>query len=360
VAAVERPWSRTNLLILAAAERLGVEALALGSVHSDFFMRLRWAEAPGGPRERLISKTRSPYLTQVAQTLSNNKFLARERLAAAGLPVVAGELFDEAHDPRCDRAARARIDAMLERHGELVVKPNWGNRGVGVATRISSFAALAPAYERARSLDRDEEVLVEPQLGGVNLRVAVVGGRVCAAVELRRPELVGDGRRSIRAQLAALNADPRRVDWDQPALESLDHIVEDEVVAQLAVRGLALDAVLDPGARVELCTDELEIIDRSAALAPSWAARAARAAARLGVDVAGVDIHGPAAAVFAGPGADRAGQGGGGQISEVNALPALHLHALPTAGDPQPVFEAFVAYCLQLPGAPPVAVQVEP
>ena len=32
-------------------------------------MRLRWAAAPGGAREVIVSKTRSPFLTEVAQTL---------------------------------------------------------------------------------------------------------------------------------------------------------------------------------------------------------------------------------------------------------------------------------------------------
>jgi hypothetical protein len=30
----------------------------------------------------------------------------------------------------------------------------------------------------------------------------------------------------------------------------------------------------------------------------------------------------------------------------------LHLHALPTQGAARPVFDRFVAYCLQLDGAP--------
>ena len=53
-------WSRTNRLIIAAAERLGVEWAALGSEHSDFFLRLRWQD-----RQAIISKTRSPFLTEV-------------------------------------------------------------------------------------------------------------------------------------------------------------------------------------------------------------------------------------------------------------------------------------------------------
>ena len=45
-------------------------------------------------------------------------------------------------------------------------------------------------------------------------------------------------------------------------------------------------------------------------------------------------------------------------LLEVNVLPALHLHALPTIGAGRPVFAAFVAYCLQLPGAPEPCARV--
>lgn len=349
-----RPWSRTNQLIVAAAEALGVEAAPLGSCHSDFFMVLRWPAAPGGPREVIVSKTRSPFMTQVAQTLANNKFVARERLAARGLPVVPSELFDEASDPRVHAAAAARAEAALAAYGRVVVKPNWANRGVGIVTGIEGFDELLAAYAHARAHDRDEEVLVEPQISGINLRVAVVGGRAVGAVELRRPWLRGDGQRSAAQLLAELNADPRRGSWRRPSLQPLDRVAAEQVEARLAVAGLGLDDALPTGVELELCFEELEVIDRSDELEPRWAAIAVEAAGALGVDVAGVDLRAPAPSLFAD------GPAGAGGILEVNAVPALHLHALPTIGQPRPVFEAFVAYCLQLPGAPAPCATIPP
>ena len=337
-------WSRTNQLILAAAARLGVRGEALASVHSDFFLRL---VGPDGAAT-IISKTRSPFLTEVAQTLANNKFVSRERLGRAGLPVVAAELFDEAADPRRDPDAAARARACLARHGRVVVKPNWGNRGIGVVTDVTGFDGLVAAYRFAREHDRDEEVLVEPQLAGVNLRVAVIAGQAVAAAEVRRPALVGDGRSTIAGLIAALNQDPRRGSWERPSLQPLD-VIEDELAAALLdARGLALDSVLDADARVELCFEEAEVVDRSDEVHPGWLAAAAEAADRLGVDVAGVDLRGELDELRTHP----PGPESRARLLEVNALPALHLHALPTVGEPRPVFEAFVAYCLQLPGAP--------
>ncbi|HET6585178.1 MAG TPA: hypothetical protein VFG69_17090, partial [Nannocystaceae bacterium] len=91
-------------------------------------------------------------------------------------------------------------------------------------------------------------------------------------------------------------------------------------------------------------------IDRTDEIHPSWAEVACRACAQLGVDVGGVDFRGPARA-FQMPATTRWTRGDA-CLLEVNVLPALHIHALPSRGRARPVFEAFVAYCLSLPGAP--------
>jgi D-alanine-D-alanine ligase-like ATP-grasp enzyme len=105
---------------------------------------------------------------------------------------------------------------------------------------------------------------------------------------------------------------------------------------------------LAAGTDIELLCDELETIDWTDRLHSSWVEVAVQACHRLGVDVGGVDLRGPAED-FETP-CEQARPGTG--LLEVNVLPALHVHALPTQGQPRPVFEAFVAYCLSLPDAP--------
>jgi cyanophycin synthetase len=317
-------------------------------------MRLRWPGAPEGERAVIISKTRSPFLTEVAQTLANNKYIARERLGALGLPVVAGELFDESSDPNESPEAAARARALLERWGSVVVKPNWGNRGLGIVTDVDRFELLCEAFASARERDRDEEVLIEPMIDGVNLRVAVIGGEVVATAQVVRPHLRGDGRSSVRALLDRLNADPRRGTWTEPSLLPLDRIDVEDVADRVGVAGLELDDVLADGAELELSFEEIEVVDRTDVLAPAWADVARTAALALGIDVAGVDLRGPLGLFIHGTPADAEGAG----LLEVNALPALHLHVLPTMGPPRPVFEAFVRYCLQMPGAPAPCAKV--
>lgn len=338
-------WSRTNQLIVAAAGRLGVQATPLGSRHTDYFVRLTH-----GARAVIVSKTRSPFLTQVAQTLANNKHLSRELLARHGLPCVPDLLLDEGDDPR-----GPAVQEMLAAHAELVVKPNWGNRGVGITTRLRTMDRVARARARARAIDLDEEVVVEPYVAGTNLRVAVIGGRYAAACEVQRPRIVA-GRTSAE-QVAGFNEDPRRGTWQAPSLRPLDRIEPEEDLAEtLAVLGLKLGSVVPEGLEIEVTGEESAVIDRSELLHAGWIAVAERACALLGVDVGGVDLRGPLEAFTRAP--TSAWRAGEACLLEVNVLPGLHLHALPTEGAARPVFEAFVAYCVGLPGAPEPCARV--
>jgi hypothetical protein len=345
-------WSRTNLLLRAAAARLGVQAEPLSPEPSDYFMVLRDPLAER-PRRVIVSKTRSPFLTQVAQTLSNNKHVSRQRLVAAGLPCVPDRLVDAPVDPD-----DASLQAWLHEHRRVVVKPNWGNRAHGVCLGITTMEALVRACAQARSEDLDEEAVVEPELPGINVRVAVIGGRYAAAARVERPVLVGDGQASPAVLVERLNADPRRGTWEQPSLAPMDRIeVDEELLRLLAHHGASLDAPLSAGVCVELVGEEAETIDCTDDLHPGWAALCEAACTLLGVDVGGVDLRGPEPAFAELPPARWSP--GRAALLEVNVLPALHLHALPTQGAPRPVFEAFVAYCLQRPGAPPPRAEVE-
>ncbi len=333
----EAPWSRTNLLIKRAVESLGGSVVPVSRRHTDFLLQLQH-----GDKRVLISKTRSPFLTQVSQTLSNNKFVCREHFALAGLPAVECVLVDEGDDP-----LGPEVQALRQRSAGVVIKPNGGNRGVGVSGPLLTDQEVVDARSWARSLDRDEEVVVEPFLPGTDIRISVVGGRALAAAELKRPWLTAEDGRTIGEMLAHLNTDPRRCSWDQPRLTVLDRIEPEEHIADLLqVFGLNFDQQPIRGRPLMLPGEENDVLDRTDFVHPAWMGVAEHACACLGVDVGGVDLRGPIEA-FANPPAAE-----GPRLLEVNVVPGLHVHALPSTGRPRPVFEAFVAYCLSLPGAP--------
>lgn len=336
-------WSRTNLLIGEACDRLGVVAESIVEEHTDFLLRLR-----AGDRSVIVAKTRSPFLSQVAQELANAKRVARSLLARRAIPVVPHLLLDERSDPLAPEVA-----AWLSRWGKVVVKPNWGNRGRGVTVGVEALAVLARAYARARDVDKDEEVLVEPHVDGINLRVAVIGGRYEAAVQVERPRVRGDGVRSIEPHLMAMNGDARRGRWEDPTATQPFDVVEldEELEAALEVHGVGVHEPLPEGLELTIVGEESELVDWTDDLHPGWRALAADACGALGVDVGGVDLRGPAEAFRRAP--ERAWRPGEAGLLEVNVSPALHLHVLPTSGQPRFVYDAFVQYCLQLPGAPP-------
>ena len=112
-------WGRTNLLLADACARLGVRCEPISTRDTDFFARL---SVDG--RAALVSKTRSPFLTQVAQTLVNNKFVSREVMAAVGVPVVTGLLVDE-DAPEAVEAALGMLDSGEGRVAEPDGKGGW-------------------------------------------------------------------------------------------------------------------------------------------------------------------------------------------------------------------------------------------
>ena len=335
-------WSRTNRLIVRAVEELGGRALPVSSEHTDFFLRL---EAAG--KSALISKTRSPFLTQVAQTLANNKFVAGECLGARGFPVVPRLLLDESRG-----LDTPGVSQSLDGWGRLVFKPNWGNRALGVTVDPPASRREA-AVEWARGEDRDEECVVEPWVEGVDLRISVVGGRPVAAVEIQRPSIASASGISFRERLQNLAADPRRVHWQRPRLEALDHFEPEDYEDALDVLGYSLDDEVPAGLDWTILGEEVEVVDRRSEVHVEWFELAAQACRVLGVDVGGVDLRGPLEAFARPPVIEAWSQGRPvARLLEVNALPALHLHELVTQGEPVAVFEAFVRYCLQLEGAP--------
>ena len=321
-------WSRTNRLLADAAARAGATVEELTDVHTDALVALC-----RGDKRVIVAKTRSPFLTAVANKLANNKYTSGVVLRRAGLPTVERLLVEDLSAGEQRAAARA----ALARWGTVVVKPNWGNRALGVTKGVTTWSSLTRAVRVAVGVDEDEEALIEPELTGVNLRISVIGGVAVAACVIERPVLIGDGVTTLREQITVLNTDPRRgYGWRAERPTPIDLVEPDSTwAATLRARGLSLERPLPPGVSVEVLPEEAETIDVTDVLHPNLANIATRACSALGVDVGGVDLIVPHPSESA------------GVLLEVNCLPALHLHALPTRGQPRPVFDAFVAWCLQ-------------
>jgi cyanophycin synthetase len=279
-----------------------------------------------GVHQRRICTAETDRTGAIAEAVAQDKELTRALLRAVGVPVPDGRPVADGED-----AWRAADDLGVP----VVVKPQYGNHGRGVATNLTSREQVLSAYAAAR--EEGEQILVETFAPGSDYRLLVINDRLVAA-SLREPaQVTGDGRRTITELVAEVNRDPRRSDGHATVLSwiKLDAVG----LAVLAEQGFTPESVPPAGTRVlirrngNLSTGgtATDVTDR---VHPEVAARAVDAARAVGLDIAGVDV------VTLDIGRPLEGQGGA--VVEVNAGPGLRMHLEPSAGKPRPVGEAIV------------------
>jgi cyanophycin synthetase len=307
----------TRGIVLAARQRgIPVRRLTAGSL-----VQLGW-----GTKQRRIWTAETDQTPLIAETIAQDKELTRRLLSTVGVPVPYGQPVQDAEEAW----AAAQYIGL-----PVVVKPQYGNQGRGVATNLRTREQVLAAYEAARQ--ESAYIMVEKYIPGKDHRVLVVGGKVAAA-SLREPaHVVGDGVSTIAQLVAEANKDPRRSDGHATPLSfiKLDPIS----LGVLAEHGLTPESIPADGQKVLIrrnanlstggtATDVTDLVHPDVAMHCIEAARA------VGLDVAGVDVVCEDIRVPLGE------QDGG--IVEVNAGPGLRMHLEPSSGQPRNVGEAIV------------------
>lgn len=278
---------------------------------------------------------RTPFANPVAIELANAKDIAYGVLRAAGTPipdhvVVSGD-------------RRAAFQLLDETGGPVVVKPaRGGGGGQGVTTSIVTPKQLALALRRGRLTS--SKLVVEREVVGEHYRILLLDGDVLDVIERRRPSVVGDGVATVEelmfAEFERRLQDERN--W-KPFPVDLD------CVFTLARQGIPLSEV--PGAGevvvVKGATNISGARDCSTyrgQLSPAVVSVVRRAAATVGVRLAGVDVVTRDLAVPL--------DSSGGVVLEVNPVPGLFHHYNVSNPDPSrvaiPILEALLAQ--QAPG----------
>ncbi|WP_291990591.1 cyanophycin synthetase [Candidatus Accumulibacter sp. ACC007] len=279
-----------------------------------------------GSRQRRIQAAETDRTSAVAEAIAQDKELSKILLHAAGVPVPAGRPVLSAEDAW---AAACEID------GPVVVKPQDGNQGKGVAVNLVSREQIEAAY--AIAFQVSDEVLVERYIPGHDYRLLVVGDKLIAAARRDPPLVVGDGVHDIRELVERVNNDPRR---GVGHATSLTRIRLDEVaLARLASGGLTPESVPPRGSRVVLRNNANlstggTATDVTDDVHPEFAAQAVAAARTIGLDIAGVDVVCDSVL--------RPLEEQGGGIVELNAAPGLRMHLQPSFGKGRPVGEAII------------------
>ncbi len=279
-----------------------------------------------GARQRRILAAEIDETSAIAENIAQDKELTKALLRAVGVPVPQGRPVKDATDAWA---------AAQEIGGPVVVKPQYGNQGRGVAVNLTGQSAVVAAFHAAQQ--EGSSIIVESYCPGFDHRLLVVGGRVVAAARRDPPHVRGDGVRTVKELVAEANRDPRRGEDHATALSKLR--LDDIAAAVLAEQGLRPESVPAKGRTVLLrrngnlstggsATDVTDLVH------PDVAARAVDAARMVGLHVAGVDV------VCLDPSVPLEEQHGA--IVEVNAAPGLRMHLEPTEGSPRPVGESIV------------------
>lgn len=260
-----------------------------------------------------------------AREVATDKQRTRAVLEHAAVPVARGRAFCAGDD-----AEALEFAATFE--GLTVVKPRYGRAGKGVSTHLATPDAVARAIRSLRGTEfSDQDFVVEEHVEGADYRFLVVGDQVVSAV-LRRPAAVrGDGISTVTE--LALRANLVRA--QNPHLRPRKIHLGDDASFQLERQGLGLDSVPRYGEEVRLSSaanisrggNSVEILDETHPSLVEIAVRASSAVA--GLDHCGVDLL---IEDHRRPATDQRIA-----VCELNATPALGMHAFPMFGPPRDV-----------------------
>ncbi|MBL0168789.1 MAG: cyanophycin synthetase [Propionivibrio sp.] len=309
--------STGSIVYAAVARRIPYRRLTEGSM-----VQFGW-----GSKQRRIQAAETDRTSAVAESIAQDKELTKRLLHAAGVPVPSGRPVNSSADAWA---------AAQEIGSSVVVKPQDGNQGKGVAVNLTTREQVEAAYEVASKIS--DEVLVERYLPGYDYRMLVVGNKLVAAARREPPLVIGDGVHSVRQLVEQVNSDPRRGVGHANSLTRISF--DDIALARLAEDGLTADSIPARGMRVVLRNNANlstggTATDVTDDVHPEFAARAIAAAQMVGLDIAGVDI------VCKNVLRPLEEQGGG--VVELNAAPGLRMHLQPSFGKGRAVGEAIIA-----------------
>lgn len=279
-----------------------------------------------GSKQHRILAAETDKTSAVAESIVQDKELTKNLLAAIGVPVPKGRPVISAEDA---------WEAAQEIGLPVVIKPQDGNQGRGVAVNLTTRENVMAAFKAAS--EEGSEIMCEKFAPGSDYRLLVIGYKLVAASRREPPQVMGDGRHTIEELVFEANKDPRR---GEDHATSLSKLRLDEIArGVLSEQGLTVDSIPAAG--------QIVLIRRNANLStggsamdvtdlvhPEVAARVVEGVRMVGLDIAGVDV--------VCLDISRPLEQQGGVIVEINAAPGLRMHLEPSHGKGRPVGEAIV------------------
>jgi D-alanine-D-alanine ligase-like ATP-grasp enzyme len=174
----------------------------------------------------LTRESLSELTSAVAMSRCDDERVTRRIVERAGVPVGA-EVTGDDLGPAL---------ALLERFGEVVVKPARGEQAKGITVGVRYDASLRSAVALARRHCPD--VLVEEMAAGEDLRVVVIDAEVVAAAVRRPATVVGDGVSDVTTLIRRTSRRRERATGGESRIP-----LDDTTAAVVAEAGWVMDDV---------------------------------------------------------------------------------------------------------------------
>jgi len=293
-------------LLVDEARRRGIAVEVLDAENGYFRL------SQGG-REIVCRESLTELTSAIAMSRCDDKGVTRKLMEKEGLSVPAQHIVAD------DEEA---LDAFLEHHPRVVVKPARGEQGAGITVDISDRAEIGAAIEAARR--HCDKVIVEEFVEGEDLRLIVIDFKLVAGAIRKPAQVRGNGRDSVR-KLVEKQSRRRAAATDGESTIPMD----EETERCLGAQGYGWDDVPPPDERI-LCrkTANLHtggtIHDVTDRLHPALVSAAVKAARAIDIPVVGLDFIVPSVTE------------GEYRIIEANERPGLANH------EPQPTAERFI------------------
>ena len=308
-------WELSTQLLIREAVKRGIAVMPLDA--GDNLIRLTRKWAGEDPRsEYVMQATRTGADTYITPLLMNNKTVSKLILDEQGIATPLGEEF----------TAEATTEVLIRWEDRpAVIKPKSTNFGVGVTifTEGASLSALNAAAQEA--FTHDETILVETYIQGIEYRFLVIDDEVCAVMQRKPANVVGDGVSTIEQLVTKKNEHPYRSRGYRSPLNTI--VIDDAVREFIARDGYDPQSVptkdetvfLRPNSNISTGGDSIDVTDRTDPYFKDLAVAAARAfnAMFCGVDLIIEDLTDPNSSYG---------------VIEVNWNPAIHVHHFPLEG----------------------------
>jgi len=253
----------------------------------------------------------------IAMEIADEKERTKEILGEAGIPVPKGEGV---------RNQEEALDLAKRLGYPVAVKPNIGNHGRGISSRVEDSEELKRAFKEAKRIH--PLVIIEKYLSGSDHRLLLINGKLAAAARRDPPSVIGDGESTIKELIDELNSDPRRGVGHEKTLTKVE--IDYMTKRILEQHDYTLDSVIKDGEELYLkSTANLSAggtaTDVTDSVHPKNKMMAERIADIIGLDVMGIDLIVPDLK-------QPINKSDGG-IIEVNAAPGFRMHLDPYEGE---------------------------